>query len=172
MVEVSAISVHPCGRNDASTEICSISAIHDRTRLYFDFCDSCLQLPIAPLAYPTRVLSSSTMTDDQMDVDEPFVPAASTSTGTEKPANAMAALMAGAKAKGKERATGDGSEAFGMSEAELKALNEREGMPWYVVQLCLGHVQGQTADVIGWKSIGLPRWTRWSHIKTSQLLVS
>ena len=63
------------------------------------------------------------MADDQMDIDEP------TPATTSKPQNAMAALMAGAKAKGKERANGDA--AFGMSEEELKALNERDGMPWY-----------------------------------------
>lgn len=59
-----------------------------------------------------------------MDIDTPA------EATTSKPQNAMAALMAGAKAKGKERANGDNAAAFGMSEAELKALNERDGMPW------------------------------------------
>lgn len=56
------------------------------------------------------------MTDDAMDIDTP-VPAA--------PANAMSALMANAKGKGKA------SEGAGnMSEADLKAMNEKEGLPW------------------------------------------
>lgn len=53
-----------------------------------------------------------------MDIDEPA-----------PPANAMAALMAGAKAKGKEKAS-DGDAIMEMSEEELKALNEKEGLPW------------------------------------------
>lgn len=48
-----------------------------------------------------------------------------------RPANAMAALMAGAKAKGKEKATDDSGDAvMGMSEEELRVLNEKEGLPW------------------------------------------
>ena len=65
------------------------------------------------------------MTDDHdMDIDTPA------EATTSKPQNAMAALMAGAKAKGKERDNGDNAAAFGMSEEELKQLNERDGLPW------------------------------------------
>lgn len=49
-----------------------------------------------------------------MDVDTPAAPA-----------NAMSALMANAKGKGK--ANGEGGT---MSEADLRALNEKEGLPW------------------------------------------
>lgn len=62
------------------------------------------------------------MSDAEMEVDDaPTAP---------PPANAMAALMAGAKAKGKERATENVDAVMGMSEEELRALNEREGLPW------------------------------------------
>jgi replication factor C subunit 3/5 len=59
-----------------------------------------------------------------MDVDPPASSAA--------PANAMAALMAAAKDKGKGKASEDGGI---MTEEELRALNEREGLPWYV-EIC------------------------------------
>lgn len=59
------------------------------------------------------------MADTPMDVDD--TPAASS--------NAMAALMANAKGKGKAT-NGDGNGT--MSEAEVKAFNEREGLPWSV----------------------------------------
>lgn len=59
------------------------------------------------------------MTDEAMDVDTP-APAPA-------PANAMSAMMANAKGKGKA----DG-ETGTMSEADLKAMNEKEGLPWYV----------------------------------------
>lgn len=58
------------------------------------------------------------MTDD-MDIDPP-APAA--------PANAMSALMAGAREKGKGKMF-DGA---GMNDADQKALKEKEGLPWYV----------------------------------------
>ena len=58
------------------------------------------------------------MAADSMDVDPPAAPQ-----------NAMAALMAASKAKGKEKAT-NGNGDVNMSDAELKALNEREGLPW------------------------------------------
>lgn len=62
-----------------------------------------------------------------MDIDTPD----SAPAPAAKPVNAMAALMAGAKAKGKEKATDDGGDAImGMSEEELKVLNEKEGLPW------------------------------------------
>jgi replication factor C subunit 3/5 len=61
------------------------------------------------------------MTDEPMDID---TPASSTA-----PANAMAALMAAAKDKGKGKASEDGGV---MTEEELRALNEREGLPWCV----------------------------------------
>ncbi|OCF37316.1 replication factor C subunit 3/5 [Kwoniella heveanensis CBS 569] len=54
---------------------------------------------------------------EAMDIDPPAQSA--------KPANAMAALMAGAKGKAKA----DG-EAKILSDAEIKALNDREGLPW------------------------------------------
>ena len=58
------------------------------------------------------------MTGD-MDIDPP-APAA--------PANAMSALMAGAREKGKGKMF-DGA---GMNDADQKALKEKEGLPWYV----------------------------------------
>lgn len=60
------------------------------------------------------------MSDTAMDVDPPAV--------APKPANAMAALMAGAKGKGKASEEGT----IVMSEEELKALNAKDGLPWYV----------------------------------------
>lgn len=70
-------------------------------------------------------IKTVSMTDDHdMDIDTPA------EATTSQPQNAMAALMAGAKAKGKERDNGDNAAAFGMSEEELKRLNEREGLPW------------------------------------------
>jgi hypothetical protein len=57
------------------------------------------------------------MTDDMMDIDPP-VPA------PEPKGNTMSALMAGAaREKGKGRAEG-------MSEADEKAMKEKEGLPW------------------------------------------
>jgi citrate lyase beta subunit len=57
------------------------------------------------------------MTSEPMDIDPP--PA--------KPANAMAALMAGAKGKAKaDTVAGD------LTEKELKEQEIREGLPWYV----------------------------------------
>jgi hypothetical protein len=53
------------------------------------------------------------MTDDLMDVDSPATAAA--------PVNAMSALMAGAREKGK------GKE---MSDADAKALKDKDGLPW------------------------------------------
>jgi replication factor C subunit 3/5 len=58
------------------------------------------------------------MTDDAMDVDTP-------ASAPAPPANAMSALMANAKGKGKAN-----EGAATMSEADLKALNEKEGLPW------------------------------------------
>jgi hypothetical protein len=55
---------------------------------------------------------------DEMDIDPP-APA---------PANAMSALMAGAREKGKGKMF-DGA---GMSDVDQKALKEKEGLPWYV----------------------------------------
>jgi len=57
---------------------------------------------------------------DEMDIDTP-APAA--------PANAMSALMAGAREKGKGKMF-DGA---GMNDADQKALKEKEGLPWYVI---------------------------------------
>lgn len=75
-------------------------------------------------------IKARAMSDGKMDIDEPSGSGAPTpAPATAK--NAMAALMAGAKAKGKEKASDEkANEAFAMSEAELKALNERDGMPW------------------------------------------
>jgi hypothetical protein len=56
------------------------------------------------------------MTDESMDVDPP--------TAAAPPAgNAMSALMAGAREKGKGKAGN-------MSDADLKALQEKDGLPW------------------------------------------
>ncbi|GFZ50493.1 Replication factor C subunit 3 [Saitozyma sp. JCM 24511] len=62
------------------------------------------------------------MTDEPMDVDPP-----ASSAAPAAPANTMAALMAAAKDKGKGKASEDGGI---MTEEELRALNEREGLPW------------------------------------------
>ena len=61
------------------------------------------------------------MSDTHMEVDEPAAPSA--------PVNAMSSLMANAKGKAKA-ANGDGEGA--QSQAEMKAANEREGLPWSV----------------------------------------
>lgn len=67
-------------------------------------------------------IRSASMTDTPMDVDPPAA------NGSASNGNAMSMLMA--NAKGKAKAGGqDGQE---LSEAELKALNEREGLPWCV----------------------------------------
>lgn len=52
---------------------------------------------------------------EPMDVDEPSTSVAPTQA---KPFNAMSALMAGARAKGKEK--------------EIAPVNDKEGLPWYV----------------------------------------
>jgi hypothetical protein len=66
------------------------------------------------------------MTDVMMDIDPPAV--ATAPTAAAPPAsNAMSALMAGAREKGKGKANEGG-----MSEADLKAIQEKEGLPWYV----------------------------------------
>ena len=52
---------------------------------------------------------------ERMDVDEPST---SVAPSQAKPFNAMSALMAGAKAKGKEK--------------EVTPVNDREGLPWCV----------------------------------------
>ena len=66
------------------------------------------------------------MTDDAMDIDTPApVPTAATAAF---PVNAMSALMANAKGKGKAN---EGTST--MSEADLKAFNEKEGLPWWVI---------------------------------------
>lgn len=59
------------------------------------------------------------MTDDMMDIDPPTI---------SKDTNAMSALMASAREKGKGKMF-DGA---GMSEVDQKALKEKEGLPWYV----------------------------------------
>lgn len=69
------------------------------------------------------------MTDDAMDIDSPAAAAAP----FPKPVNAMAALMAGAKGKGK--ASENGADTVVLSEEELKALNAKDGLPWYVRSL-------------------------------------
>ena len=61
---------------------------------------------------------------ESMDLDDP--PKANGSGGS----NAMSMLMSNAKGKGK--ADINGTTNGSMSEAELKALNDREGMPWCV----------------------------------------
>jgi hypothetical protein len=71
------------------------------------------------------------MTDEMMDVDPPVAPSAAAPPVS----NAMSALMAGAREKGKGKANEGG-----MSEADLKAIQDKEGLPWYVpcasAQLC------------------------------------
>lgn len=52
---------------------------------------------------------------EPMDVDEPSTSVVPTQA---KPFNAMSALMAGARAKGKEK--------------ETTPVNDKEGLPWYV----------------------------------------
>jgi replication factor C subunit 3/5 len=56
------------------------------------------------------------MTDDQMDIDPPA-----------QPANAMAALMAGAKGKAKA-----GNAQALLTEKERQEAEAREGLPWWV----------------------------------------
>jgi hypothetical protein len=73
------------------------------------------------------------MADTEMEIDQPVEeaasapPAASNGSSSAKPNNAMSFLMANAKGKGK--ANGEDAE-MGMSESEIKALNEKEGLPW------------------------------------------
>ena len=66
------------------------------------------------------VFLTFTMSDTAMDVDS-------------EPQNAMAALMASAKGKGKA-SNGEENGNGEMSQAELKALNERDGLPWSVLR--------------------------------------
>lgn len=103
------------------------------------------------------------MTDEPMDVDPP-APAAA-------PANAMAALMANAKGKAKAM-NGNGTT---MTDEELKALNDKEGLPW---SAAASRTPGPDPDIlrgreltVGWRSIGLyPSMTLY-RTRTSQLPV-
>lgn len=57
---------------------------------------------------------------ESMDIDTPIPSPAS----AVQPRNAMAALMANAKGKGKEIAS---------TSADQKAVDDKEGLPWYVL---------------------------------------
>ena len=87
---------------------------------------------LSKLCSPTRSLETPPkMSKDDMDVDEQAQAASS---------NAMAALMANAKGKAKEAANGDGV----LTEKELRELNVRDGLPWYVdLPLLPGEKRGE-----------------------------
>ena len=117
---------------------------------------------ISIFPYGRRLDTLAQMVDTVMDVDQ--APLA--------PSNPMEALVANAKGKAKAtNGNGNGT----MSEAELKAVNEREGLPWSVARgPSRVHAQKTTRRLTasGWRSTDRIRWTRWSRIRISPAPVS